>query len=452
MKALLITYHFPPMLGCCSLRMGALAGFLAEKGWECHILTANIQSGDPTYTLDSQIASRRVPWHVYPISEGSFGNVVKRLRKTRFGPDAPTTAKEKAMVGNRQPSRVSNLLKAMAFPDSKAGWIPKAQRQVNQLLRKHRFDLIYSFGYPWSSHFVGYMAHRRTKSPWIMDYADPWTLNPDNRNFPFWRNTLDRWTESRLLRRASAVVVATPESRTFLGELFGTSVMARTHVARVAQFPAREYQSATNTFPEHFQIAFTGLFDKTRSPYPFYDAMTSFVGWGDVRACLAGLVDDQFQDYSRTLGLESLVRHLGRLPRANTIELQRTSHVLLSFGWPGGLQVPCKLYEYFAARRPLLHVAGDDRDPAADLVRRYKRGLVVPNDAQAVAKALRSLHELWAAGKLEERFDLSPLDEFCLPGSLGGLEEAINATVAGGSETDAVPVADPVVRHFQAQT
>ena len=54
MKALLITYHFPPMLGCCSLRIGAVARALVERGLECYILTAAIPSDHPVYTVLAQ--------------------------------------------------------------------------------------------------------------------------------------------------------------------------------------------------------------------------------------------------------------------------------------------------------------------------------------------------------------------------------------------------------------
>jgi hypothetical protein len=155
-------------------------------------------------------------------------------------------------------------------------WIPRALWTVRSLLQRHKFDLIYSFGYPWSCHVVGYAAERRSGAPWIADYADPWTLNPEMRQFPEWRKRLDFHLESRLLRRASAVVVATPESKTFLAEVFGPEVGRRCHVARVAQFPADEYQSPAGNLPAQFQIAFTGLFNPSRQPYSFYEAMQDF--------------------------------------------------------------------------------------------------------------------------------------------------------------------------------
>jgi len=340
----------------------------------------------------------------------------------------------------------------MAFPDSKLSWIPGAHRRVRSLLKRHQFDLIYSFGYPWSCHVVACAAQRRSGAPWVADYADPWTLNPDTQAFPSWRKRLDFWLESILLRRTAAVVVATPEAQSFLDTVFGPAVAKRTRVARVAQFPPGEYESPVDHLPEHFQLAFTGLFDPTRQPYSLFDAAQVFAGQRDVRVLLAGLIDERYMDYARRLGVDPLIRHLGRLGRKQTIALQQTSHVLLSLGWPGGLQVPCKVYEYFAARRPLLHIAGDAQDPAAVLVSKYQRGIVVQNDRRAIGEGLRRLYELWTAGRLEEQFDLSPLDEFCLPRSLEGLEQAFDDVIRRKPQSSAGHVSESVAARFQSQT
>lgn len=447
MKALLITYHFPPMLGCCALRVGAVARSLAQKGWECHILTAAIPAGHPVYTLDDETQTSEPLWHVYPLSEGFIGRTMQRLRRTGAHPKGSVNVSAKPSVVSRS-SRLANFLKAIAFPDSKLGWIPEAYRCAKRLLQKHRFNLIYSFGYPWSCHVVAYAL--QSGLPWVADYADPWTLNPDDQAFPHWRKRLDFAVESKLLRRTTAVVVATPESKALLGELFGPAISQRSHVARVAQFSSDEYGLFPGDLPAHFQVAFTGLLNLTREPYSFFDALQVFKEQENIRVCLAGLIGDNFVNYASSLGLDCLIHQLGRLGRRQTIGLQQTSHVLLSFGWAGGLQVPCKLYEYFAARRPILHIAGDAQDPAAALVRQYQRGLVVRNDVGAIGEGLCKLYGYWASGTLEQRFDLSPLPEFCLPQSLKGIEEAFAQAISPEQPTGESQLAKRVTVRCQS--
>src|SRR5439155_10385536 len=136
---------------------------------------AAIPSDHPVYTVDPQTQPSEPLWHLYPISDGRIGRLIQRVRQGWFRPklSPPVHAERGALP---QPTLATNLLRAMAFPDSKVSWIPGAYRRVRNLLKRHRFDLIYSFGYPWSCHVVGRAAQRRSGAPWVADYADPWTL------------------------------------------------------------------------------------------------------------------------------------------------------------------------------------------------------------------------------------------------------------------------------------
>jgi hypothetical protein len=424
MKALLISYHFPPSLGGCPMRTGAFADSLVERGWECHVIAAKITADHPIYKLDREAeGNTNERRKLYLVSEGFLGWTARQFRRHQ-------DANSNGHTGNGKSqslfSQAASIIKPLAFPDPKAGWIPGAIRQARQLMRKHDFDLIYSFGYPWSCHIVASRICGGSGIPWIADYGDPWTFSPVGRDNPSWRKKLDFLVESALLKKTAAVVVTTPETRDGFLSVFGAALKRPIYVSPVAQFHDAEYEAVPGQLPGHFQISFTGMYDSTRSPYPFYDAAKLFCGQGDVRICVAGLIGKSYVDYAETAGLGSLVSHRARLNRRETVQLQRSSHVLLSFGWPGGLQVPCKVYEYFAARRPILHIAGDAQDPAARLVQQFRRGLVVPNEVGAIRTALQTFHELWQQGKLEEAFDLSPIKQFCLPQSLHGLWHAVD--------------------------
>ncbi len=448
MKALLITYHFPPSLGGCPLRTGAFARSLVEQDWECHVIAAWIPPNHPVYKLDSGIAEysdKRLS--VYPVSEGVLGRVSQHFRRRQ---EANSNGHSGSAKSKSSRSRAATFLKQLVFPDPKIGWIPGAIRQARALMRKHRFDLIYSFGYPWSCHVVAHAIRNGTGIPWIADYGDPWTFNPETSHYPWWRRKLDFLVESKLLRNAAAVVVSTPETRAGFLSMFGDELNQRIYVAPVAQFYSAEYDVIPSVLPRHFQISFTGMYDSTRQPYSFYDAAKVFHQRSDLRICVAGIIGKKYEEYVRTQGLDSIVCHVGRLHRKETVHLQRNSHVLLSFGWPGGVQVPCKVYEYFAARRPILHIAGDAQDPAANLVRKYRRGLVVPNDPRAIADGLRALYELWTVGRLEDQFELWRLDDFCLPRSLDGLKLAVDAVFPSGRHSGETSVSEPVTAPTQS--
>lgn len=449
MKALLITYHFPPSLGGCPLRTGAFARSLVDQGWECHVISASVPPNHPIYKLDSGMANySNKLLSVYPVSEGVLGLIAQQFRRRQ---EANSNGDSRNGKSKFSRSLAANFLKALAFPDPKIGWIPGAIRRARHLIRRHRFDLLYSFGYPWSCHVVANAIQGRTGIPWIADYADPWTFNPEHSAYPRWRRKLDFFVESKMLNKVAAVVVSTPETRAGFLSTFGDDLNDRIYVAPVAQFHAAEYELIPSALPRRFQLSFTGMYDSTRQPYSFYDAAKVFRQRSDVRICVAGIIGKKYEEYARAQGLDSIVCHVGRLNRKETVQLQRDSHVLLSFGWPGGVQVPCKIYEYFAARRPILHVAGDSRDPAATLIQQHRRGLVVTNETQEIRKALQSLHERWKEGRLEESFDLSLIEEFCLPRSLDGLWQAVDGLFPTVHQKGAAAASMPVLAPAQSQ-
>jgi hypothetical protein len=86
------------------------------------------------------------------------------------------------------------------------------------------------------------------------------------------------------------------------------------------------------------------------------------------------------------------------------VPLQLGGSCLLSIGNRGGLQLPGKLLDYLGAGRPILALRNDTHDIAADLVESTRSGLVVPNEPDAIAEAIRRMYAWWKEGSLEGRF------------------------------------------------
>lgn len=65
----------------------------------------------------------------------------------------------------------------------------------------------------------------------------------------------------------------------------------------------------------------------------------------------------------------------GELSHAQALALQRSADALLSIGNAGTVQSPGKLFEYFGAGCPVLHVASNRLDPQIGLIASLRRGL-----------------------------------------------------------------------------
>jgi glycosyltransferase involved in cell wall biosynthesis len=101
-------------------------------------------------------------------------------------------------------------------------------------------------------------------------------------------------------------------------------------------------------------------------------------------------------------GAPADIEFAGPLRHSDLAQQLDDSHVLLEFltASPGQkFTVPCKLYEYMAARRPILAVTPGG--PLAEEVRRLELGTVAPcDDPAAVARAILGFYSEYKAGAL----------------------------------------------------
>jgi glycosyltransferase involved in cell wall biosynthesis len=127
-----------------------------------------------------------------------------------------------------------------------------------------------------------------------------------------------------------------------------------------------------------------------------------------------GQRQDWVQEQIDACGLAELVRQLGRVPQADAFERQRESHLLLNFKCEPGTGegiLSSKVYEYLAARRPILSVGAGD-DVADELIDRTGAGLVV-RDLDTLIAALRdSYREYLASGTVRWRGDAALVSKY----------------------------------------
>jgi glycosyltransferase involved in cell wall biosynthesis len=69
----------------------------------------------------------------------------------------------------------------VAFPDLQLGWYPAAVAGGTKLLRERSFDLIFSSAFPITSHLIARTLKRRSSLPWVAEWRDPWSDDPDFR-------------------------------------------------------------------------------------------------------------------------------------------------------------------------------------------------------------------------------------------------------------------------------
>ena len=426
-RILLISYYFPPIGGPHSVRWVHLVTSLVQAGFQLEVLTVNPAGG---YTsLDHSLV------HDLPASVTMHRVYPGPLHGLRY--NSPATSylghAAEAFRGQWHQTLLRGLKRygvhvanALFMPDIMVEWVPWALLRGRSVLTQKPFDLILSSAYPVCDHIVGYFLKRQTRLPWICHYSDPWLFYAD-RKVSRLRYRLEEYLETTLLRAADHLLVPTEEAKAGFVDAF--SFLSPQAISLVpAGADMRRYAAAR---PEHrnparFRLVYTGTFyDRIREPHAFYAALRQVEDL-DLDVICAGNILAHHRD--PTPG--SRITYLDYQSWDDCIALQKSADVLLFFGNKSTTQLPSKLFEYFAAARPILSVEPVPHTRASQLIDSYQRGMCVPNESAEIAFAIRQLHATWRTGQLNRAFSISSVLPFSWEESGNACVQAVRATLA----------------------
>ena len=415
-RVLIVARGFPPLAGPTEYRWLRFVRHLATHGWRVDILTVRPVPRSHYYDeklLDLIPASVTVH-RVYPgpyerlIIPGQMRTLAEMQKRIAAGQSADSlTLRERI---RRALGNVDRALAPLKIPDDTFDWVPFAIAKAARLLAVKHYDVLVSSSCPFSSHMVGWWLKRRYGLPWVGDFSDPYVFGPFVRR-PSWRLALDRRLEQAWLDSMDAVVF--PVHEMVDGYLSYYPSLDRSKVHLIPYGYAEElYESVQPEQAEGFCIVHTGWFyADIRDPTNFFAALQRLRDL-PIRVVHAGGLAPHFQEHLVQSDLLAVVQNLGFVSKTRVAALQMGATVAMLIGKRGGYQLPGKLFDYIAARRPILMIKNDQHDISANMVARLSRGLVVENEPDAIAAGIRQLYAWWQEGTLDGHFDLSQSDDY----------------------------------------
>src|SRR4051794_30944268 len=181
-RALAVAYFFPPLGGGGVQRTLKHVKYLPDEGFETIVLTTRpIWSPTRDETLSADV----------PV-----GTVVIRA------PEIPLQLVKWGLHGVLRRARLSTTPTSyIGWPDEMAGWVPAAIWQALRAVRRHHPDVLYSTSSPVSAHLVALIVARITGIPWVADFRDGWTRNPQRERLPRPLARLSARLEHAVVRR-----------------------------------------------------------------------------------------------------------------------------------------------------------------------------------------------------------------------------------------------------------
>jgi hypothetical protein len=407
---LIVSWYFPPGNTIGAVRVGKFAKFLHERGCDFRVLTASAW-GLPE-TLPLEVPPERViatPWTDINQLPAPLDSLHAWLKRSDGGA-APADAGTAGGVARRRPRGLGHAYRTLTnVPDRQIGWLPHALAHAARRLDGWRPDLIYASAPPVTSLLVADRLAARYRCPWVIEFRDRWTDDPYYEKTP-WRMALETRWERRLVGRASAIVtVSKPWSDGFRQKYPGKPV-----ATVLNGFDPDDYARDDADTPADgagadgagaaLAIVYTGaIYPGRRDPTPLFEAMRR-LGAGDdaVRARFYGTSPEHVLPLARRCAVEHLVDVLPSVPYRESIRRQKSADVLLLLQWNDPLEqgnVPAKLFEYLAARRPILGLGLIDGVPAG-VIRERGAGLFSNDPAAIAAQLARWLDEKRRTGRV----------------------------------------------------
>jgi hypothetical protein len=354
-KVLIVTYYFNAGAAVAGLAPLGLARYLSEFGWKPVVLTSAFTSSQDQ--------------HFDVVATGQYDSLIWAKKLLRLNPEQNLMAqiaqlKQKLGIKSAR-SPLDSLLAAIgevvAYPDLQKGWRRLAVESGKDILQKQDIKAIISTSPPGTSHIIANELKDKFKIPWIADFQDLWTQNYYYPYTPL-RRKIERRLELKTISTADVLVTASEPAATELGELHKKKVYS---IPR--GFDPVEVNKSGGNLTGKFTITYTGnVYPRKQSPEPLFGALHDLIDQGDINSgdieirfygAQVGWIDKLADRYKLT----NIVKQFGVVPRKIALEKQRESQLLLLFKWndPSHRGVyTAKVFEYLAARRPIIAVGG----------------------------------------------------------------------------------------------
>jgi len=405
-RVLLACYHFPPVASVGSVRVGALAKYLPRHGWDVSVVTP----ARPGRSLGEA--------EILETADADRARALKRVTglrtdlalKDQVGAEAGSRS-----LATRWRSAAIEIAKAMlAFPDAHRGWARIAAAAATELALRTRIDAILTSSPPVSAHLAGLRARTRIGVPWVADLRDLWT-DDHNSTAPAWRRRLERRLERRTFRHASALVtVSEPLAETL------RAAHPRPPTYTILNGFDPDFAGPAERLSSEFTICHTGTFYQgRRDPTLLFEALELLLA-GErierdrVRVRLLSRSEPWLRQAIDRRGLSDVVRLSPWVGWEVALRAQQESQILLLLHWGDAEErgvFTGKIFEYLAARRPILMVGGGD-GVLSDLLRETGAGVHVRDRGSLERQLVTFWDEYRSTGRVRYRGDESKLDRY----------------------------------------
>ena len=354
-KVLIITYYWPPAGGSGVQRWLKFSKYLPKYNWQPIIYTPE----NPYFEVKDQALLNDIPaeakiwkspiWEPYALKDKLFG-------KGSESQSAGVITNKKSLK-----NKLLNWVRGNVFiPDPKIYWVRPSVKVLLKKILEEDIHHIITTGPPHSMHLIGLGLKKAMPNlKWIADFRDPWSELDLFNEFQLNNSSMKKHKdlEREVLQTADVTLTVSETWVKDLKRLGGDRVELITNGYDADDF---ELKPKIN---DKFIIGHYGLLNHLRNPKNLWKSLNSLCDENTefnnkLEIHLSGNIDGEvlaeIESYSC---LKAKVKQLGYLSHAQVLEQYNQADVLLLllFNSKSGIgNYPGKIFEYFAAQKPIL--------------------------------------------------------------------------------------------------
>ncbi|MFW5706467.1 MAG: glycosyltransferase [Bacteroidota bacterium] len=376
-KVLIISYYWPPSGGPGVQRWMKFVKYMPLFGLQPVVVT--VDPYQATYPVtDPGLAQEVDPSvQVYKTPTREPYALYKKIFRKKQVPYSGFTNEGNEGIS----SALSRFIRGNLFiPDARKGWNPYAVRKAAQLIEQCNIKLLITTSPPHSTQLAGLkLKSLFPHLKWIADLRDPWTdifYYQKMHHLPFARK-LDLALEKSVLNKADVVVTVSDHLKSIF-EKKQNEGHPSPLVVIPNGFDPDDFQGF-NVEPEKgiFTIGYTGTLSDSYNLSAFIKALERLLSKGNynLRMNVAGHISSQWSDKLSDVLVGRLVNQ-GHVNHRQAIGTMLQSDLLLlvipQMQQNEGI-ITGKIFEYLAARRPVLGI-GPLKGDAASVLGQTKSG------------------------------------------------------------------------------
>ena len=398
-KVLVITYYWPP------------AGGPGVQRWLKFVKYLRDFDIEPVVYVPTNAH--------YPIRDGSLVDEIpmgiKRYEHPVFEPYGLA-----GLLSPKKTKRISSgiirskdqsvLEKAMLWvrgnffiPDARKYWVRPSVKFLSEVLEKEQIKTIITTGPPHSVHLIGHGLAQGRSLTWIADFRDPWTSIGYHEKLRLTASSQKKHKqlESLVLNSAHKIIATSHTTKKEFQKI------TKRPITVITNGYDSDYQGGAH-LDGRFTISHIGSLLSGRNPKNLWRALSLLAAENeafrkDLQLEFMGVISQEVMDTLYRFELAPYLKLKDYGSHAEAVRRQQRSQVLLLVEIDSpeteGI-IPGKLFEYMAARRPILAI-GPKNWEAGHIIRETSSGQVFGYDNEdGLQTLLREWYSAFKKGNL----------------------------------------------------